>query len=215
MQKYFLMALLGYEACQEFPISRGNFGFNNVNIDIPLRAASTEGDYVDPESPLGRNLARTCVRSFLTQRSVQSFMFLLSHCRDPRIIKWIENYGEVRNFPGFHGTGAFNTTRFPVWDSFLMDMMDMTADEVIVRIGREAGERRGKFNNRKGNDKKAKVNPFLEVSWEGTSNIFILCGTLSVLFFVPFSYECCENLYIFRPCILCVLDEKFEDKKYS
>ena len=110
MQKAFLMALLGYEACQAFPISRGNFGFNNVSIDFPLRAASSEGDYVDPDSPLGRNLARTCVRSFLTQPSVQYFMFLLSQCLDPHTIKWIENYGKVRNFPGFHGTGAFNTT---------------------------------------------------------------------------------------------------------
>jgi hypothetical protein len=40
------------------------------------------------------NKARTDIRNFLTQRSLQSFLFLLSTCRDSATVRWIE----VSNF---------------------------------------------------------------------------------------------------------------------
>jgi hypothetical protein len=36
------------------------------------------------------NKARTDIRNFLTQRSLQSFLFLLSTCRDSATVRWIE-----------------------------------------------------------------------------------------------------------------------------
>ena len=43
------------------------------------------------ESPAEQQLqARTCVRNFLTQRAVQSFLFLLLNCRDPHTAKWLQ-----------------------------------------------------------------------------------------------------------------------------
>jgi hypothetical protein len=34
--------------------------------------------------------ARTCVRNLLTQRAIQSFMFLLLSCRDPHTVQWLQ-----------------------------------------------------------------------------------------------------------------------------
>ena len=42
------------------------------------------------EDALARNKARTDVRNFLTQRAIQSFIFLLDQCRDPHTIAWVE-----------------------------------------------------------------------------------------------------------------------------
>lgn len=36
------------------------------------------------------NKARTDIRNFLTQRALQSFIFLLSHCRDTATVRWLE-----------------------------------------------------------------------------------------------------------------------------
>jgi len=72
---------------------------------------------------MDRNDARTCVKSFLTQRSIQSFIFLLEECRDPHSGKWIEDFLELPSLHSFHGTGAFNFDRFPTWDSVLLEMM--------------------------------------------------------------------------------------------
>ena len=36
------------------------------------------------------NKARTDIRNFLTQRAIQSFLFLLSHCRDTATVRWLE-----------------------------------------------------------------------------------------------------------------------------
>jgi hypothetical protein len=42
------------------------------------------------EDALARNKARTDVRSFLTQRAIQSFVYLLNKCRDPHTVNWME-----------------------------------------------------------------------------------------------------------------------------
>ena len=36
------------------------------------------------------NKARTDIRNFLSQRALQSFIFLLSHCRDTATVQWLE-----------------------------------------------------------------------------------------------------------------------------
>lgn len=42
------------------------------------------------EDALARNKARTDVRNFLTQRAIQSFVYLLNQCRDPHTVNWME-----------------------------------------------------------------------------------------------------------------------------
>lgn len=41
-----------------------------------------------------RNKDRTDIRNFLTQRSIQSFVYLLNQCREEHTVRWLE----VRNF---------------------------------------------------------------------------------------------------------------------
>jgi len=91
-----------------------------------------------------RNRAKTCIRNFLTQRAIQSFMFLLKSCRDQATVLWLEDKYEVRNLDHFHGTGAFNLTKYPEWDGILMDLL-FTAPDVIV-VSTKA-KRRGSKNN--------------------------------------------------------------------
>jgi len=78
--------------------------------------------------------ARTSIQQFLTQRSVQTFMFLLKECHDPHTGRWIENFTEAKNLLSYHGTGAFSCERFPGWDSFLMEMMAQPPDIVVLDI---------------------------------------------------------------------------------
>jgi hypothetical protein len=39
---------------------------------------------------------------------------------------------ESKNLLEYHGTGAFNLTRFPEWDSFFWEMMDEPPTSVIL-----------------------------------------------------------------------------------
>jgi hypothetical protein len=105
------------------------------------------------EEAKARNLARTCVRQFLTQRALQSFMFLLAECRDPHMCAWIEAVTQTKNMLQYHGTGAINATRFESWDVLLYEMMQLPEQEIIVSSKRNPGFRRGSKNN-----------PYLKVS---------------------------------------------------
>lgn len=87
-------------------------------------------------NPKANNINRTCIKHFLTQRAVQSFMFLLENCRDPHTVKWMEDYSGTPNMLQFHGTGAFNITRFENWDSFLMEMVERKKEVVVVSAKR-------------------------------------------------------------------------------
>ena len=42
------------------------------------------------DDALGRNKARTDVRNFLTQRSIQSFVYLLNQVRDEQTVRFLE-----------------------------------------------------------------------------------------------------------------------------
>jgi len=130
-----LMFLLGgpQQISQGFPITR---------IYAPKAAAAAAtatrlfvstgnggGDSSSPSSQrqiiMARNNARTCVKSFLTQRAIQSFMFLLEECRDPHSGKWVEDFLGLSNLLEYHGTGAFDIDRFPIWEMVLLEMMEM------------------------------------------------------------------------------------------
>jgi len=77
---------------------------------------------------------RTSIHHFLTQRSVQTFMYLLKECRDPHTSRWMETFSEAKNLLSYHGTGAFNCERFPEWDSYLMEMMEQSSETIAVKI---------------------------------------------------------------------------------
>jgi hypothetical protein len=49
-----------------------------------------DGDRARYEDALQHNMMRTDLRMFLTQRALQSFIFLLVSCRDPHTCKWLE-----------------------------------------------------------------------------------------------------------------------------
>lgn len=76
------------------------------------------------EAIIARNNARCCCKAFLTQRSIQSFMFLMAECRDPHSGKWIEDFLGLQNLSQYHGTGAFDIDRFPSWEMVLLEMME-------------------------------------------------------------------------------------------
>jgi hypothetical protein len=62
--------------------------------------------------------SRIDVRNLLTQRSIQSFMFLCEECRDPHSGKWIEEFLGTKNLLQYHGTGASFVTGV-TWDRYV------------------------------------------------------------------------------------------------
>ena len=98
-----------------------------------------EGHNEDSQSDQLSN--RTCIRQLLTQRSIQSFLFLLSQCRDPHTVRWIEEFGGSNNLSSYHGTGAL-TERFLHWDDFFNEIILKPIDVVQVEVhskGRPSG----------------------------------------------------------------------------
>jgi hypothetical protein len=67
------------------------------------------------------------------------------HCR-------IQKKYEFQNLDSFHGTAAFNLTKYPAWDSILTDMIFQPPDVVII-----SAKRRGR-----GHGGWSKDNPYLE-----------------------------------------------------
>mmetsp|Transcript_17353 Transcript_17353/g.38390 ORF Transcript_17353/g.38390 Transcript_17353/m.38390 type:complete len:406 (+) Transcript_17353:230-1447(+) len=104
---------------------------------------------------VARNTARTDVRNFLTQRAIQSFMFLAEECRDPHTGKWIQDFLGSQNMMAYHGSGALDVDRFRTWESSLVDMMEQPKDFVTV-----SAKRRGR-----GHGGWSKNNPYLEERW--------------------------------------------------
>jgi hypothetical protein len=101
------------------------------------------------------NNSRLCPKSFLTQSSIQSFIYLLEECRDPHSGKWIEDFLGLQNLGNFHGTGAFNVKKYPMWDSVLLDMLQQPNQKMIV-----SAKRRGR-----GHGGWSKNNPYLQERW--------------------------------------------------
>jgi hypothetical protein len=130
-----------------------------------------------PRDSLSRNRARTDVRNFLTQRAIQSFVFLLEQCRDGHTASWIEvrfprpqsqflvhclaledmfhsllfvcfvvvtvlqEAVEFKNMGNFHGTGGFNITKFPEWNSILNNMVTRPKETLVLRVQRRSNRR--------------------------------------------------------------------------
>jgi len=116
-------------------------------------SSSSSGDY---DNALLNNLKRTCIKQFLTQRSLQSFMYLLNDLRDPHTSDWIERFLDAPNLLDFHGTGAFNMTRFENWDSHFLELMNMPDERLIIQARRSQTQGRRLFNSG------SKNNPYLQ-----------------------------------------------------
>jgi len=94
---------------------------------------------------------RIDVRNLLTQRSIQSFMFLCGEVRDPHSAKWIEDFLVANNLLEYHGTGASFMADVR-WDAPLLEMLDQPKDHMIV-----SAKRRGN-----GHGGWSKNNPYLK-----------------------------------------------------
>lgn len=94
---------------------------------------------------------RIDVRNLLTQRAIQSFMFLCEECRDPHSGKWIEEFLGTPNLLNYHGTGAGFVTGLD-WDRPFLEMLEQPKDVMIV-----SAKRRGR-----GHGGWSKNNPYLK-----------------------------------------------------
>ena len=97
---------------------------------------NNDNDNNDPEVAMEHNTQRTCIKQFLTQRSIQSFMFLCEQVRDPHTADWIERLLGKTDLLNFHGTGAFNVTKYPTWDSFFLELMQQPKTSIIIQAKR-------------------------------------------------------------------------------
>mmetsp|Transcript_16569 Transcript_16569/g.32954 ORF Transcript_16569/g.32954 Transcript_16569/m.32954 type:complete len:382 (-) Transcript_16569:92-1237(-) len=95
---------------------------------------------------------RLDVGNLLTQRAIQSFMFLQTELRDPHSGKWIDDFlGMTGGLANFHGTGALGGS----WDAVLLAMAEQPKDVVVV-----SAKRRGR-----GHGGWSKDNPYLPERW--------------------------------------------------
>lgn len=102
---------------------------------------------------------RSDIKQFLTQRSIQSFVYLLSECRDIQTVNWMEEFVGSKGLLHYHGTGKFNMTRYPEWDSIFLKMIDEPASSVKASVKQKGSSSRGVWNPLTG--KRNKVNPYL------------------------------------------------------
>lgn len=116
-------------------------------LELSSQDSDAEGSWETPND----------FRFFLTQCSIQSFMFLLSHMRDPQTVFWLaeftqpaivrrtEDYMEdASNFETgeyvepedpnptaallrYHGLAAMNTTLFPSWEDYYRQLLEEPA----------------------------------------------------------------------------------------
>jgi hypothetical protein len=129
------------------------------NVLVALLADANEADstqqpqqsHLTHEQIIAKNNARLCPKSFLTQASIQSFIYLLEECRDPHSGKWIQDFLGLKNLLNYHGTAAFDVTKYPTWDSVLIDLMRQPNQRIIV-----SAKKRGR-----GHGGWSKNNPYL------------------------------------------------------
>jgi hypothetical protein len=107
-----------------------------VDLQHPQQKLQQQKPQMSYEEMVAYNNARLCPKLLLTQRAIQSFIYLLEECRDPHSGKWIEDFLDTPNLINYHGTGAINITRHPTWDAVLYDMMDQMNTQIIVSAKR-------------------------------------------------------------------------------
>lgn len=128
--------------------------FATKNTLTIVKYASSNDDHNDSyEQAILKNKKRTCIQHFLSQRSLQTFLFFLREVRDPHSGDWIEGFLEAPSLLAYHGTGALNTTRFDQWDTYFLEMAKQPNERMIIQ------SRRNSASAFKGGSKN---NPFLQ-----------------------------------------------------
>jgi len=140
-----------FPAASTRPISR-SLPASSLSFSSKVYLSSWNHDERHYEDAFQRNMLRTDPRIFLTQRALQSFIFLAIAVRDPHTVKYLEETYELGDFTRYHGTGAINVTQWSEWDSILLDMLHRPTDVIVV-----SARRRGR-----GNGGWSKNNPYME-----------------------------------------------------
>ena len=145
------------------------FAFQFSHPSSPLRRSNCKQCAVSSEND-GEAATTQDVRLFLTQRCIQSFMFLLAATRDLHTVWWLDDFVQpitINNYwdddvdlkPGaadtfrendkrigskllnYHGLSALNTTIFPMWDSFFTSLLDQPDTVLKVSTPKDVGTR--------------------------------------------------------------------------
>jgi len=106
-----------------------------MDKDDVVKSTTTSSDSISSTVAKAQSAsAHKSIEQFLTQRSVQTFLFRLKECHDPHTARWIEDFTEAKNLLSYHGTEAFSCERFPGWDSLLSEMMAQPPDVMVLDI---------------------------------------------------------------------------------
>lgn len=138
----------------------------------PLRLAAINdddnGEIIEESEEF--SAAAQDLRLFVTQRCIQSFMFLLASMRDLHTVSWLDSFVQpitINNYweedgdlkPGagdtfrendkrigskllnYHGLSAVNTTMFPAWDSFFTSLLSQPNTVLKITTPKELGRR--------------------------------------------------------------------------
>jgi len=146
MKQCHILLLILLASSSEGLVANGNINkaIRGKQLTTSLRAGPQYfGDGLDSQGVS----SRTCIRQFITQRAIQSFMFLLGECRDPHSADWIERFAVSHNLIEYHGTGAFNSTLFPHWDSLILRMIENPMEKIIIQARRRGLGRGGWSKN--------------------------------------------------------------------
>lgn len=137
------------------------YSFRKYDAPIGLPATSNGDD----------ETAAQDVRLFLTQRCIQSFMFLLAATRDLHTVWWLDDFVQpvtINNYwaddvdlkpmaaadtfresdkrigsklLNYHGLAALNTTIFPAWDTFFTSLLEQPDTVLKVSTPKDMGQR--------------------------------------------------------------------------
>ena len=165
-----------------------NFAHRSFGNKASSSLDASYDPYSSGESCNNNYKSRTDLRQFLTQRSIQSFVFLLNQCKEGATIRWLEvrpcrekggwlthrrlrHHGRQRfseftpfflfflplfvclsneqkqldfkKIDSYHGTGAFNTTLFPEWDSIFLQLVMQDQETIIIEVEAQKKSHRG------------------------------------------------------------------------
>ena len=191
--------------CDAFHVSYPSAGAQCSRSGSITALSAGLPDRSNHDDIVARNMARTDVRNFLTQRAFQSFMFLAEECRDPHTGKWIQDFLGLQNMLEYHGSGALDIDRFRTWEASLVEMMEQPKDTVIV-----SAKRRGR-----GHGGWSKNNPYLPERWvEIPISIDPTSLTQRVMAVrEQIGSEFVNDLAILRECNDLILDDYFAKVK--
>lgn len=115
-----------------------SFGFAPANrLDCRIQIKSKLSAHFSSNSAENdaeaHNTKRTCIKHFLTQRAIQSFMFTMKECGNPAT-PWFEDFSNSKRILDYHGTALFDINRFSDPNAILIDLCQQPKQTIIVEI---------------------------------------------------------------------------------